>query len=431
MTTRYAVVASIIVLFGCSSQPSTTKPAECDPSLRLPSGFCAHVFATDLGPVRDIAVRANGEVIAAVLDQRHQPGGVLILRDTSRSGTALAEVANRFGNESVHGIALVTDSLFLASTATSILRFRLSEAKKPRRIIDTLVTGLAPRDPPSHTLAVNERDVFVNIGAASNACAGNQPGARGREPCPELESSGGIWSFRLTATNAHFKDGTLVATGLHNAVALAIDPADGVLYAASHDRDGLREAWPALYSPDDAATRPAEELVRVASNRADYGWPYCYYDLTLHRRVLAPEYGGDKQQAGRCDRVIQPLFAFPAHWSPMSMLFYTGKMFPAKYRSGMFIAFHGSANRSPLPQEGYQIVFVPLQNGFVTGYDVFADGFSGAVLSADSAAHRPVGLAQGPDGSLYVSDDKGGTIWRITYDQQQKATRKSDTQQRP
>jgi glucose/arabinose dehydrogenase len=99
----------------------------------------------------------------------------------------------------------------------------------------------------------------------------------------------------------------------------------------------------------------------------------------------------------------------------MSLLFYTGTMFPASYRGGAFIAFHGSAFRAPLPQEGYHVVFLQFKEGLAADYTVFASGFAGGMASPDGAAHRPVGLAQGPDGALYLSDDKGGRIWKITY----------------
>jgi glucose/arabinose dehydrogenase len=183
----------------------------------------------------------------------------------------------------------------------------------------------------------------------------------------------------------------------------------------SHDRDGLHDLWPQLYSDEESATLPAEEMIRIATSRADFGWPYCYYDYLKQTRVLAPEYGGDKTTVGRCERLIQPLIAFPAHWSPMSMLFYTGKMFPANYRGGVFIAFHGSAYRSPEPEEGYQIVYLTFKEGLAADYTIFATGFDGGMASPQGAAHRPVGLAQGPDGALYISDDKGGRIWRVTY----------------
>ncbi len=110
------------------------------------------------------------------------------------------------------------------------------------------------------------------------------------------------------------------------------------------------------------------------------------------------------------------MIAFPAHWAPNGLLFYTGSQFPERYRGGAFIAFHGSWNRAPLPQGGYNVVFVPFQGGEPAGdWEIFADGFAGDEVSPGGAAHRPSGLAVGPDGSLFVSDDRGGRIWRIYY----------------
>lgn len=412
-----AVTALTVAACGRSGAAAKTDANGCDTSIELPPGFCAVVFTDSAGPVRHLVVRKNGDVIAGVLDQRRQTGGIIAMRDTNRDGHA--DVLVRFDSTgAVHGLVLAGDSTLYASTAHEILRFHWTDSSLvPSRHVDTLVAGLPGRAIPSHSLALDAHgNLVVNMGAISNACqAKDVPGARGRDPCPELETSAGIWTFRVDKTHQALKDGTRATTGLHNAVALAVSPTDGMIYAVSHDRDELHEDWPALYSDEESATLPAEEMIRVATSRADFGWPYCYYDYLKGQRALAPEYGGDKQQAGRCARLIQPLIAFPAHWSPMSLLFYTGKMFPAAYRGGAFIAFHGSSTRAPLPDEGFQIVFLTFKDGLAADYTMFATGFAGGATSASSAAHRPVGMAQGPDGSLYVSDDKGGYVWRITY----------------
>jgi glucose/arabinose dehydrogenase len=111
-----------------------------------------------------------------------------------------------------------------------------------------------------------------------------------------------------------------------------------------------------------------------------------------------------------------PLVDFPAHWAPNDLEFYTGTQFPGEYRGGAFVAFHGSWNRAPLPQAGYNVAFAPFEGEEPTGsWTVFADGFAGNDVSPNGAAHRPVGLAQGPDGSLYISDSRVGRIWRVMY----------------
>jgi glucose/arabinose dehydrogenase len=417
MITRILIALTAVLVMACGpKKPSATSATGgCDETLKLPDGFCATVFAESAGPVRELVVRKNGDVIVGVLDQRRQPGGVLMLRDVDHDGHADAET--RFGDAGMHGVALAEDSILYTSTASSVIRYRLADTLGPRKRVDTIVTGLAARSIPSHSLAIDMRgNLIVNIGAATNGCAPNDAAnTPGRDPCADLQTSGGIWSFKTDKTNQHVEDGTRIATGLHNAVALTVNPGDSMVYAVSHGRDGLHDLWPSIYSEEENAVAASEEMIRIATVRADFGWPYCYFDYNKGERVLAPEYGGDKERTDRCDRLIQPLIAFPAHWAPMSVVFYTGKMFPASYQQGAFIAFHGSAFRAPLAQEGYHVIFLKFKDGMATDYSVFATGFDGGMTSPEGAAHRPVGLALGPDGALYLSDDKGGRVWKITY----------------
>ena len=150
---------------------------------------------------------------------------------------------------------------------------------------------------------------------------------------------------------------------------------------------------------------------------ADFGWPYCYYDGAKEKLVPAPEYGGDSTKtAADCAAKKAPSASFPAHIAPDGILFYTGSQFPARYKDGVFIAFHGSWNRAPGPQEGYYVVFQPLTNGKASGkFEIIANDFAGPNKQPDAALHRPVGLAQGTDGALYVTDDKGGRVYRISH----------------
>lgn len=407
--------AGLIAACGGHHAAATSATGGCDPSIKLPPGFCAVVFADSVGPARDLVVRRNGDVIVGVLDQRHQPGGVVALRDTNRDGHA--DLMERFGDTAVHGVLLASDSSLYVSTASAVIHYRLGDGLTPLKRVDTLVAGLSSRTPPEHTLALDSRgNIVVNIGATTPACVAPAPHATAKDPCPDLATTAGIWRFQTLKSNQKITDGTRVATGLYNAEALAVNPSDTMIYAVTHGRDDLHESWPELYSDAEAANAGAEELIRVQSARADYGWPYCYYDFIKGDFLVAPEYGGARQPGARCRWFIQPLMAFPAHWAPMSLLFYTGKMFPAQYRQGMFVAFHGSAYRAPLPEEGYDVVFVPLRpDGYAGQYQEFAKGFAGSLMSPAGALHRPVGLAQGPDGAVYISDDKGGRIWRVTH----------------
>lgn len=221
--------------------------------------------------------------------------------------------------------------------------------------------------------------------------------------------------------NQRVTDGRRFATGIRNAVALTRNPFDGQLYATVHGRDQLHDNWPGLYTVEENAENPGEILIRL-SRDADYGWPYCYHDMVTRSLVLAPEYGGDKRAVGECSTKAPALMAFPAHWAPNGMVFYTSSTFPSQYRGGAFIAFHGSWNRAPLPQAGFRVVFVPFSGGTrPTGeFTTFADGFmtrppTSPRVTPGTGVHRPVGLAQSPDGALYISDDAGGTVYKVTF----------------
>ena len=393
----------------------------CDPDdggLTLPQGFCALVVADDLGRIRHLAVRPDGDIYVAVRGRRDEPGGVIALRDTSGDGRAdlVMRIVEDGGGT---GIALDGEHL-LYGRDDAVLRFRLSpEGPGVSGPAETVVDGLpATGGHAAKSLAVDGRGgLFVNIGSASNACQvqDRARGSPGLDPCPELASQAGIWRFPIGATGLAQQDGERWASGLRNTVALAIRGLDGALYGVVHGRDQLHQNWPELYSEGSSAETPSEEFVRVERGKR-YSWPECFHDPELDALVLAPEYGGDGTTVGRCASRTGPIATYPAHWAPNALAFYEASMFPDRYRGGAFIAFHGSWNRAPLPQGGYNVVFQPFgAQGPVGAWERFAEGFAGPDMSPGGARHRPTGLAVGPDGSLYVSDDSGGRIWRILY----------------
>jgi glucose/arabinose dehydrogenase len=266
----------------------------------------------------------------------------------------------------------------------------------------------------------NQQNIYVNIGAPSNACQvqDRTPGSPGQDPCPLLNNSGGIWRFNSTLLNQTQAQGTRYATGIRNVVGLDWNKSTNELYVMQHGRDQLSFLFPQLFTDSQSAELPAEELLRV-NQGDDFGWPYCYFDHTKDQKILAPEFGGNGTTTGRCSSIEKPVAAFPGHWAPNALLFYTGDQFPSRYKNGAFIAFHGSWNRAPLRQGGYFVVFVPMSNGVPSGdAEMFATGFTGetAIISdPDDARYRPMGLAQGPDGSIYIADSKQGRIWRIIF----------------
>lgn len=430
-----------IVLAGCTGAEGTPDPPpnadrtgtaavpQCEADnggITLPDGFCALIFADaeleGRARLRHIAVGPDGDVYVAVQGSRDaetpsERGGILALRDTTGDGRS--DVSAWFGPEGGTGIETRDGHLYFA-TNSAVLRYALDGELEPAAGPDTLVLGLP--DQHSHTaksIAFGDGGaLYVNIGSPTNACQpigrDRERGLRGEDPCPQLETRAGVWRFSAEAAGQRQESGERWATGIRNAVAIAWNPADRALYAVQHGRDQL-DLWPG-FDAEDNAERPAEELQRLTRGD-DFGWPYCYYDTRLNRRVLAPEYGGDGQEVGRCADAEDPLTAFPGHWAPNDLIFYSGEQFPERYRGGAFIAFHGSWNRAPLPQAGYRVVFVPFGPGGPAGeWDTFADGFAGGeVASPGDADRRPMGLAEAPDGSLYITDSANGRIWRVVY----------------
>lgn len=371
--------------------------------LVLPAGLCAAVVAESIGTVRHIGVAPNGDLFAA---RTGRTGGLFLLRDADGDGRA--EVVRQVYEGSGSGVLVTTDAVYFAPN-DRVLRFSWRWGSlEPAGPVETIVSGLpADRSHAAKTMAMGpDGRIYVNIGVPSNSCQVDQrtPRSPGIDPCTELQDRGGIWSFDARRPGQGPADGRRQATGLRNAMAFGFEPSTGTLYMATHGRDNL-VTWG--WTQQASVELPAEEFGPVPMG-ADYGWPYCYYDPFLRRKVLAPEYGGDGQKTDRCAERTMPAIGFPAHWAPMSLAFYADTALGASYRGGAFLSFHGSWNRAPMQQAGYRVVFIPFEGGRPTGL------WTDFVLpSGGPTAIRPVGLAAGPDGSLYLSADANQKIWRI------------------
>jgi len=403
-------LAALALLVGMRISP--LAGSKCDPDnggLVLPEGFCATVVASQLGPVRQLAVGPDGDLYAALSGKPgDNTGGVLAFRD--KDGDGKPDQRASFGPGGGNDVKLHNGYIYYALN-DRIVRYRLGDGNlEPGGKEETVVSGL-PRDGghQAKSLAFGSGDaMYVNIGSKTNSCQKTDrlPASPGHDPCTELERRAGIWRFSADRLGQGLADGRRFATGLRNSMALAIQPGTKALFAAVHGRDQLSDNWG--FSNEVNANNPAEELVRVESG-ADYGWPYCYYSNQHRKLVLAPEYGGDGEKVARCTAATNPILAFPGHWAPMALAFYTSDAFGPKYKGGLFAAFHGSWNRAPLPQEGYRVVFVPFANGRPTGeYSTFATEKSGPT------SLRASGVAVAPDGSLYISADQNGKIWKVT-----------------
>jgi len=404
--------ASVLLAALCLTAPAPLIAAAVEPT--APSGFVVKVFHPGVGErARHLAVRDNGDVFVSRRD-----GKLLVLRDSDADGSA--EQMEQRDVPITSGLQLYNGYIYFSDNV-SISRIRLDEALMPSAPVETIVSGFIEQG--SHAtkdFAINPAgELFVNVGAPSNACqeSDRTPGSPGLDPCPLLERQAAIWRFAADEPGQQQTDGDRYVTGTRNIVALDWNPQAEALYFVMHGRDQLSFLWPQYFDDQASAESPAEEFHRAVAG-GNYGWPYSYVNPASGKRLLAPEYGGDGRKPAPEHLYQQPLYAYPAHWAPNDLLFYTAGTFPEHYRQGAFIAWRGSWNRAPLPQAGYRVTFQPMQSGEPAGEpENFMTGFSGSddLRKPGDAVYRPGGLALGPSGELYVSETVSGRIWQISY----------------
>ena len=400
---------------------TTVALTNTDTGIQLPAGFSATVFADDLGRARHITVRDDGVVYVALLNKK-RGSGIVALQDST--GDGIADEIVYFGDVEGTGIGLHDNHLYFG-TNTKVVRWAFNEDDTlvPSGNMETVISDfLKQRQHAAKPFTFDQQGhIYVNVGAPSNACQKmtRTPGSPGLSPCPQLDLQAGIWQFDANKLGQqHGKDGKRYATGVRNAMALAWHPVAEQLLIAPHDRDDLHRLFPKYYTVEQNAELPDEAIFRVEPGD-NMGWPTSYWDSQLNARMLAPEYGGNGEKRVNNPRFKKPMAAVPGHWAPNGMVVYTGDAFPESYQGGLFIAYHGSWNRAPLPQAGYNVAFFPLNNKALPDGDwfVFADGFKGqrVIQSPGEARYRPVGLAVANDGAMYIADSVKGRIWRVTY----------------
>ena len=418
--------------FSIYQNPKLPSADKNNAGLVLPDGFEALAVVDSLqGAARHLAVNYNGDIYVKTRFHTRTGGlGNVALRDTNQDGKA--DIIKHFATyeSSPFGTAMKIHNGYLYfSSNLMVFRQKLIKGELlPESTIDTLVIDY----PPAHihqgkSIAFDGKGyMYVGWGAGSDVCSDGKPGSMGEgkpnavipgEGCSHLIDHGGIFKFDENKKNQVQAQGLRYANGMRSIIGMDWDKKTNSLYAVVHGRDYLHMLWPNLFSAWESAVLPADELFKVDKG-IDGGWPYYYYDQIQGKKLLNPEYGGDKIKQGNGAKLAQPIVGFPGHFAPNDLLFYKGNQFPERYKKGAFVVLHGSTIRQPYPQGGYFVAFVPMENGKATGpWEVFADGFiqTDPVLPANSAGYRPMGITEGPDGSLYISETEKGKIWRVMY----------------
>lgn len=413
---RRTVPILLFALAGLATRVAAALPAPDpdDGGLTLPPGFRAFIVADDLTKLsgrpreqlRFLAAAPNGDLYAKL-----QSSGIVALHDADGDGRFAEQ--RTFGSGGGTGIAFHGDWLYHSSN-TAVFRY-------PYRAGELVPSGdqqVIVRDLPeqrSHAAKSFAFDaegrLLVEIGSPYNVFSepDRQLGAKGKDATEHQKVHGGFWRFDAERLNQTQADGFHFSTGHRHCLAVAWQPVAREFYMVMMGRDNLSTVAPEFYDDFDNAERVAEEMHRLHEG-ANLGWPYTYWDPHRKARMVAPEFGGDNRKCAEPGRYPEPLIAFPAHWAPLQMTFYTGAQFPARYRGGAFIAFHGSWNRAPLPQDGFNVAFVPFDDhGNPRGtYEVFA-------ANKGPQRFRMGGVAVAPDGSLFISETDRGRIWRIVY----------------
>jgi len=395
---------------------AAAQAAEPD-GLVLPQGFHAEVVADGIKGLRHMAITPDGVIYATTrsdgiaalkLDQEHKAGVPQFFAKEVGSGT---------------GIRIYHGALY-ASSVAAVYRIKLDRnlipSAQPEKILDGMPTGGFN----NRVLAIdNASNLYVGVGGSGNTCTGTTPkGVKpvGLTPCPGVEGRGGIWKFKAGKLNQKFPDdGIQVATGLRDLDALDFRRGDA-LYGIMQNRNATHAQFPDVVSADEDDAI-AEEMFRFPAKKVtNMGWPYTYWDGKQQIRLMAPEYGGNDKTQPPAGMYAVPVAGFYPSHSPLDLLFYNARQYPAHYRGGAFVVQHGGNGGHDISgHAGYEVDFIPFDHGNAGTPEVFADGFAGVGQAAklpQIATYRPVGGAVGPDGSLYVGDSQKGRIWRIAYE---------------
>jgi glucose/arabinose dehydrogenase len=335
-------------------------------AITVPSGFRVDVVAEKLGGARGLALDPSGILIVSIPAK----GRVVAVAAGGAPVTLVADL------ELPHGLAFRRGHLYVAETGR-IVRYRYQSAP-PRALEPSVVVRGLPHSAHHWTRSIAfgpDDKLYVAIGSSCDVCDERDP------------RRAAIVRYEADGSGEH-----LFARGLRNPVGLAFHPRTGALWTTVNERD-----WPGGGAPPDYITE--------VRSGASYGWPHCFAE----RRVWRPDPTWARPR--ECRGATLPTIEVMAHSAPLGLAFYTGTRFPRDYVGDLFVALHGS--RAGLAAAGYKVARVRFRDGQVAGVEDFAGGFR----QGERIIGRPVDLVVGGDGSLYVSDDHGDRIYRVTYGQ--------------
>lgn len=364
-----------VKIIGHVLEPKKGSAEDHASRVAVPPGFEVNVFAEELINPRMIAVADDGTVYVT----RRSVGDVIMLRDTDGDGVADEKkvVANRPG---MHGIVINGRVMYLA-TSRELYRTTIQPDRSLsslQLLADDLPDGAQH---PNRTMAIGpDGMLYLSIGSSCNACD---------ETNPEHAT--------MLIMRPDGSERKIFATGLRNTVGFAFEPETKALWGMDHGTDWLGD------------NEQHEELNHIVKGR-DYGWPYIYDDGKFYPQGEPPENITFEEWAAKS---VYPIGFYTPHAAPMQMAFYTGDKFPEEYRGDAFVAMRGSWNRKP--PAGYEVARIRFNGGRPVGLEAFAQGW--LTQQGEDWVHygRLAGLAQASDGSLLVSDDTNGIIYRISY----------------
>lgn len=339
-------------------------------SLTLPSGFGIAVFAAGMGRARFMAWSPEGDLVISELGQAD--GKVSILPDRNRDGTADERIVFARGMRNPHGLAFREGYLYIAEEQR-VVRLRWQGGRPAEGTPEVIIPDLPTGGHFTRTIGFGPDDkLYLSIGSSCNVCD-EQDDRRAT----------------ITQYNADGSGGRIYAQGLRNAVGFVWRPGSDELWATNNGRDGLGDDIP-------------PETLNLVRDGLDFGWPYCH-----NGQLRDQQYG----RLGSCDRATRPAFELQAHSAPLGLAFYSGSAFPVDYNGDLFVAFHGSWNRTT--PTGYKVIRARFANGQPTGNS--EDFITGWLGTDGKHWGRPVDVSIGPDDTIYISDDYLGVVYRVRF----------------